>query len=429
MHSFSLLGRARSLAALSLLIASLAVSPPAARAAHWVVTYNTIGTTNGTDYGNNNKPYTTIWPVAGPNGGGSPPSGYGSGMETSHGTITPVLTWTADSGDTSLPPAPDPAEAVIYVSITASIDGNNGRGTSPCHTSASDSFGDSFTTTTSGTQQTTSGAFCHLAQMSNSGGSTQVNLPAITLDAACSTDGPNAGGSTTINVVATPVNIVLAGVTVGGGKNNILIGQGCTGSWVPVQDGGRVYGTLSNYQWTVSGSGTSPGSRFQSWIVSSDQQTGKLTPGIGPTDQPTAHWYWNEATATETVSCTAKCSPPPNLGTPFTVTSTQKVLVAEPTYNCTHSEGTPYVTPDGLTLRATPTDNSGHGETWFCNVQTPALFGKGGSCNFCQIITPYRSHTYSTGTVPCTENTKTGLDTVFPYSAEAGDPYTTRVLG
>ncbi len=44
-----------------------------------------------------------------------------------------------------------------------------------------------------------------------------MKLPPITVDAARSTDGSNSGGGTTINVVTTPLNIVLAGVTVSGG--------------------------------------------------------------------------------------------------------------------------------------------------------------------------------------------------------------------
>jgi len=411
------------LAVLSLLIASLAVSPPAARAAHWVVTYQTNGTTNGTDYGNNNQPYTTIWPVAGPNGGGSPPSGYGSGMETSHGTVTPVLTWTLDSGDTVLPPAPDPAEAVIYVSITASIDGNNGRGTSPCHTSTSDSFGDSFTTTTSGTQQTTSGAFCHLAQMSNSGGSTQVNLPAITLDAVCSTDGPNAGGSTTINVVATPVNIVLGGVTVGSGQNNILVGQGCSASWVPVQSGGRVYATLSNYNWTV------PGNTFQSWTASSSSAV--LSPGYGDPTQPTVHWYWSDTAAKKTVTCTATATPPPGLGAPFSVTSTQTVNLEVPLYSATPSAGrvqinASYPNRSGYWLYAGE-GNPGptRGMQWKVRVPTPTDFAgqSGGGWYFDQIVTPGRWKTPFGGSEkPWPINGMVGLDKSHPYPPPAGSP-------
>ena len=232
----------------------------------------------------------------------------------------------------------------------------------------------------------------------------------------------------TYSALTYPLTISLSGTTKdSSGTLNILVGQGCTASLVGIPSD-----LLNNtahpptYSWTVSGT------RFQAWSPSPppnfispvNPNDSFYSDGPGPLTNPTAHWYWNEAVATETVKCTATVTPPPGLGASFPVTATQQVSVANPTYACTHSEGVASIRDGGLALKAVPADSSGHGETWYCNVLTPALFGSGGSCNFSQIITPGRSHTYSTGAVPCTENGKVGLDTVSPYSAESGDPYT-----
>ena len=76
---------------LSLLSASLFFTPLTAHAAHWVVTYNTIGTDTGID-GATSLSYSRAWPVAGPNGGGAAPSSYQSTSETSQGTgLNPIF--------------------------------------------------------------------------------------------------------------------------------------------------------------------------------------------------------------------------------------------------------------------------------------------------------------------------------------------------
>ena len=423
MFSFPLLGRTLSWAVLSLLSASLFFTPLTAHAAHWVVAYNTNGTDTGLD-GATNLPYTRAWPVAGPNGGGAAPSSYQSTWETSQGTVTPTLTWTADSGDTTLPPAPDPAQAVIYVSISASIDGNNGRGTSPQHTSASDSFGDSFPTTISGTVQTTSGAFCHLATMSNSGGSTQVPLPAIALNAACSTDGSNQGGTTILNVVTTPLNIVLTGVTVDSGKNNILVGQGCTAGWF-IGQGQRIYATLSDWHWTVSASDNT----FQSWNGNSGRLPVAAVLGPGLLTNPIAHWYRSDLTQmSETVSCTATCTPPPGTGSPFPVTSTQKVIVQVPTLTASGTGS--YMQVNKKAPKDLEYELWGSMD-WNATFQTPTspAFGQG-TIELVQIATPYQSDTTNTTPPKFEQGPHYGvpfMDFGCPYNnhlcTEAAQPY------
>ena len=234
----------------------------------------------------------------------------------------------------------------------------------------------------------------------------------------------------TYNPTITPVYLNLGGTTLDPSKqDNILIGQGCTAniSGLPgvSSTGGPLPGWKIVYAWDVKGT------TFQGWTVAQNQTATPPTSsaaapvkGFGKPTDSSIHWYWNEKDATENVTCAVTLTPPVGQGAAFTVTVTRPVIVADPTYDCRSSEGKVYVVPDGTKIKAISTDShNGHGETWFCNVLTPALFGSGGLCNFTQTITPNRSHTYSTGKVPCTENGKAGLDTVYPYLDEPGDPY------
>ena len=413
--------------------------PQAARAAQWIVTYQTNGKDTGTD-SSTYQPYTTPWLPTSPNGGGSAPSGYNSTQQTSHGTVTPILTWTLDSGETTLPPAPDPALAVVNVSITSTIDGNNGRGTSVCHTSASDSYSDHFATTTGGTVQTTSGTFSHLAQVSNAGGNKVVSLPPITLDAGCSTDGSNSGGSNIINIVTTPVNMVLAGATIGNGQYNILVGQGCTASLFAAAPGGRVYVNFTGYNWSVTGT------TFQSWSPTTPAMPNAKPPtlanpnasyfvgGYGPATNATANWYWNDLkAAVETITCIATVTPPS--GPSFPVTVTQIVNVKVPVWaafgnggymqvntKCTNQNGS-------LCLYAGPSTGQRGGINWSATSMTPSLFGKG-ALQLVQTAVPHES--YWTGVKPSVEhddpeNNLDGLDSKYPYPgtlyAEGIAPY------
>ncbi len=423
-----LLGRCRSWAAFSLLILGFFLTPLAAHAAHWVVTYQTNGIDAGTDY-YTGLPMTRAWGTASSGGG------FGTWVEgDNEGDITPILTWTLDDGETVLPPAPDSATAVVNVYITASMDGTQqgGRGgVSACTTSATDgAYGDTFPTTTSGNIQTTGGNFSHLEQ--KSGGGTQVSLTTIHCTAACSSNGPNSGGFTEVTLTTTPLNLALRGTTPGNGSLNILVGQHCTSSWV-IGQGSRIYVTLSNYQWSVSGT------TFQIW--SADTPANGNNPynpdasyevdGPGPLTNPTAGWYWNDLQkTTETVSCTATVTPPPGYGAPFPVTVTQKVTVMRPQWTATGTGGNVQVNtaePGGngtdYWLWAGPTagtSNAG-GMDWLATVSSPnaALFGNG-SLMLVQLVWPNESYTTTglfgnTVTKPDPENGQDGLDASFPY--------------
>jgi hypothetical protein len=107
----------------------------------------------------------------------------------------------------------------------------------------------------------------------------------------------------TINVVATPVNIVLTGTTVANGLYNILVGQRCSASWTPISVGGRVYATLSGWQWSV------PGQVFGKFNVATDQSWGYASNLYTDPDwiKASAQWCWSKD-ETQTISCTAQAT-------------------------------------------------------------------------------------------------------------------------
>jgi len=336
--------------------------------------------------------------------------GGGSGSVTCAGQITANFTWNPGPNN-----APAPASSSVIVVETANAAWSGPGSTGSCGI-ANPTTPASQPPNETGTRYTTNG-----------GGTISVNCtPTASMSGYSPQPYQVLGGSAYVGYVASvsPVTINLVGTTPdSSGNMNILVGQGCTASLVGIPSNLLPYTT---YSWTI------PGNKFQAWGPTPPANfVGPFNPNVsyyvagpGPLTNPTAHWYWNEAAATETVKCTATVTPPPGMGASFSIMATKQVSVANPTYACTHSEGAVAVIDGGLTLKAYPTDNSGHGETWYCNVQTPVFFGSGGSCNFSQLITPGRSHTYSTGAVSCTENGKTGLDTLSPYPAEGGDPYT-----
>ena len=212
------------------------------------------------------------------------------------------------------------------------------------------------------------------------------------------------------------------------GNPQILIGQGCTASLSGIPSGN---GWTVVYNWAASGTtfqtwqSTTPANPSATPPTSANPSASYFVPYIGTITNPTAHWYWTEEAGVETVACAVTLTPPAGEGSTFSLTVSRQVAVVEPTYSCTYYEGVPFVPPAGTKLQASGTSSAHpHGSSWDCQVQTPALFGSGGSCNFSQLITPGRSHTYSSGTVSCTENNNTGLDTGCPYPATSSDPYT-----
>jgi hypothetical protein len=248
-----------------------------------------------------------------------------------------------------------------------------------------------------------------------------ISLPAVNASASASVSPyEQASASVSYAVTAYPVTLYLGGATEDtNGNYSILVGQGCSAGLSGIPS--ALLNNAANpptYKWSIKGT------TFQGWAVSSDQKTATLSPGPGPLTNPGASWYWNDpANTAETVTCAVTLTPPNGQGSPFTLTLTKNVSVMLPTYSCKNFEGKVTVTQNGQEIQATPTASAyAHGETWFGNVQTPSQFGGGGYWNYSQIITPNRTHNYGFD-VPCTENGKTGLDTISPYPAESGDGF------
>ncbi len=370
-------------------------------------------------YNDSPKPYSIGYSGS----GGSAETGGYAGQISSSGTIRTVYTWQPSY-------AGEPAPPVVIeqtCEATYKCDFSSAGGASASDASCSDGLDDLPIKDAYGNEH--SSGTHYRAVVPDSTGKIVVDLVGAQAHAPASSF-TNCTVWYTIN--AYPVTINLTGTKKdSSGNQNILVGQGCTARVDGIPDALLNNTPHPAYNWSISDN------TFQKWLSSTPAFPNANPPtaanpnasyfelGPGILTNPTAHWYWDCLPATETVTCSVQLTPPDGQGPAFTVQATAKVKVMSPTYACDPYEGVVFISPDGTKMQASPTsDMYGHGETWFCNVQTPPLFGTGGSCYFCQIVTPGRSHTYLSGTVSCTENGHIGLDTIFPYDAEPGDPYT-----
>lgn len=217
----------------------------------------------------------------------------------------------------------------------------------------------------------------------------------------------------TYTASASPVTINLDGATPDSNGNlNILVGQGCTASLVGIPS----TCTVSNYNWTI------PGNTFQSWNGDSGSSDVAADTGPGLTNQPTAHWYWNDTAGNKTVTCTATVTPPSGQGSPFTLTIIQQVNLQRPTWTARNYGGYGYIIHSSAVyvLRALPTPfmlNQGfeEGSTWHTTVSTPPLFSNG-QFGYASIITPGEYLTLNGGTEQALpEAGQMELDGQFPY--------------
>ncbi len=410
-----------------------------AHAAHWAVTYSCSGSNSGGDY-STHQPFLIAW-----TSGASPNTGYAywtSGQ--SSGTITPVLTWTLDAGETVLPPAPAYTVAQINSSARAYIS-VQGLGTNMI-AKAEDSL-DGAGTATMTLNSSYSNCSCQVSGMrfvlvSNASLSTTVSLNTVSANASSSATGSNPGGygSIGVTVYAAPVVVTLSGTTKDtNGSDNILIGQGCTAY---IQAGPLPNGTItfSNFNWTV------PGQTFAQFQVATDQSAGQAIP-VDSTEwtKPNPHWYWSKDEAV-TVSCTATVSV--NGAVLGTVTGQRAVTIWAPDYLFKPlagpvSVGTRSASGGPLSLQlyaGGPADANGvwdpPGVKNGGRVSTPNLFRLSptgnagtGSWEFGQIIFPgrwlyYYDNAGSPQVAPLNYNGQKLLDNSWPYQyGTAGAPW------
>ena len=178
------------------MVCLLMLSLPA-DAAHWVVSYTCSGGTTGTDY-STHQPITRAWTPQ--NTGYS----YWTAGET-HGSITPVLTWTLDANETVLPPASTTVIAKVSTSANAYIS-FQGLATSMT-VAASDSLDGSFTPTYNYSDYSTAqcgGSGTHYIAIDNAAANTVLTMKAISGSASSSGNGNNPGGYGSVGVSVVP---------------------------------------------------------------------------------------------------------------------------------------------------------------------------------------------------------------------------------
>ncbi len=301
------------------MIACLSLLTAAACAGSFTISYS--GGTITPDSGLTRAYYSSV-----------PPPGYGGGdiapfSITCTGTITATLVWQPDPAFANDPPPP---AAVIVQHGYATWANFTGYDTGSCD----DGLGDTSTSGYGGVSQGTTYTVDTSGQ--------------ATLTYQCTPRAVVSGGFgaavVEYYVEVYPVTINFSGTTKdSGGNDNILIGQGCTGSLsttAPV--------TFSNFQWDI------PGDTFGGFGMGVDNiySNGKPYGHVYPVDpseyqKPNPHWFWksgNEQGNSEIVSCTAQVNIN-GVPIPGAIVSCQKALkVWTPTHEFRYNNGgTAYV--------------------------------------------------------------------------------------
>ncbi len=343
---------------------------------------------------------------------GNPATAYGNpddkgGQVDCSGEIDTVYTWQPAPGQT-MTTDPPPASVVVQEDCTAKTNGSSGSSvpvTGVCDTG----LGVSLPPSQLQGATIPLGIQCSATRYKVMAGGPTVKL-ACSPRAQCS--GLYAQCEVRYTPAIFPVTVSLGGTTKdSSGNQNILIGQRCQGSL----SAGPA--SLSNYQWVV------PGQVFGKFNVATDQSWAYASNLFTDPDwiKATPQWCWSKD-ETQTVSCTAQASI--NGQVIGTVTGQQQVTIWAPYYYFGNDTGGVFINPYSAaswTLQATAITNvSIRGTNWQGRVSTPPLFSTGasGAWNFVQIITPGRFKTLTSGgSMDCTENGNTGLDTSYPYPA------------
>lgn len=401
MLSFPLLGRSRFWAVLSLLLICSLLVPSAARAGSYPMTSQTGGTsvahTDGNTYSFNYAPTSAGY--GGSAGTGWHPSGSANDASCT-GTISTTFTWTP-----AYPGEPPPSCAILTQTCTARYDTVTGG-------SCDDGLGD------------TGGGVGYGKTVSKTL-YTVVSSPGASYTATCSPSasisGPanymgGANGTVSVYYSASlaPVLLTLSGTTKDSShQDNILIGQGCTGSLSASP------ATLSGWQWTISGD------TFKSFVTGTNgsKPYGRVN-YLSSADlaNPSPHWFWKRGDdfgSIQTVSCTAQASI--NNVPIGTVTGQKTVSVWRPYFKFN-------AVPQGVNIVGTPgtpgVEVVGN-IAWNGSVGTPNLFrsywGSAGIWQFTQLCNLYR---YAPPPFYVLINTGGPvLDAEFNYSSKQGAPW------
>lgn len=342
----------------------------------------------------------------------NPPASYGS--VTCSGQITVTMTWKPTDGDDDDTPPP---YVMIVMDSTANWSGDsgncaNGLDHSPVPNPPLNGY------------QQSSGISYELVA-----GKDEI-IRYITPTAYALVNNPALGESTTavagvsIKYTAVPIEIKLTGVLHPDKDRRILIGQ-TLGAYVSI--GGLPMGNNPTYEWDVSG-----GDPFQEFVVNyvsgqpesayvdefSPQTTEELSTHLRThSESPyqvtcTFYWPWRNTTLELTEDVLAS---KPSASTSVETVFPDLYAVSGSTYVQTMTD------PDATAHRQE--DPFVPGIEWIGDIETPSVFGGGGSWAIVQLITPGRERD---GLVPFDTrpepglpaipiNGLQGLDKVFPY--------------
>lgn len=345
---------------------------------------------------------------------------------TAAGQLTAKFTW-----QPAYPGEPAPTSVIVYQDCQAVLT-NNRNATADTSCVCTDGLGGNAPLPSNGAQTE---SYKYSAGTVASDGTVSVSCtPNAVYNIKCPAGvGNYAAGEAFAAYKATayPITINFTGTTPdSSGGENILVGQGCTASvsGIPAD----LMNNTSHppvYNWSVGGN------TFQDWAVTyvaGSSSTAHLTPGPGPTTNPTAHWYWSDTTGQKTVSCAVTITPPDGQGPSFTVTVTKAVSLQVPINSLVPSTGrvqtnnldpTDYGT--GYTLYAGAGNGNPHGITCTALIQTPALFATSttGIWNYVQLVTPNTKATHSgqaeqpyPAPPAINYNGYRGLDTTYPLT-------------
>ncbi len=345
-------------------------------------------------------------------GGGNAYSGSSNGTTSvCTGKITATFTWQpAYAGQ------PPPQNVIVYESASASYGGTILP--KPAGTCA-DGLGDALVPNTSGA--TSSGT--HYTVIAGAPTITRTVTPSANVNC----NGGYSGASVSYSAAVYPVTLSLSGTTKDSShQDNILIGQGCTGTL----SAGPA--TLSGYHWDPGGD------TFDKFVVAPDLSNGHVVLLYGDTwAQPNPLWHYSKDTdgSTTTVRCSATAS---INGTAIgTVQGQRDVQVWAPYYMFKNMAGPVSVDnidgPLSLYAGGPHTGNPGSG-TWDPpgmkdggRVGTPDLFKAAGPgiWQFVQLASPGRWY-YQTSSGETTVdsfmyNGMQGLDNWYPYPSDPGD--------